>query len=106
MSPLTRTFALWHLCFVPAVVYLFACDLQHPELWETWYRNPYVTVPYCFCLETVLALAFAYCRLQEWRRSRRILILQEALPPRTDGHGAAEAAARQDRTPTRMGQRR
>jgi hypothetical protein len=105
MSPLTRRFAFWHLCFVPAAIYVLACDLGQPELWDSWYRNPAVAVPYCLCLELAVALAFAYGRRQQRRRLSGIPALPAALRPPAEGNAtAAEADARQDRKSLRIKQ--
>lgn len=48
--------------------FVIADDMKHPERWETFYRNPTFSIPFCIGMEALIVTAL----LRRWRQQRRI----------------------------------
>lgn len=71
-------------------VFVIADDMTHPERWETFYRDPAFSIPFCIVVEIfVLTTLF-----RQWRKQLRIAegerLMEEA--DRLLAHGLEEEA--------------
>jgi hypothetical protein len=91
-------FVLCHLILVPLAVPIIANDMAHPERWDSWYRNPALSIPYCIALDAFIGGMLVYLWWKERRREKGLWLLKVALRLQSEGkYTAAEAAYRQGR---------
>jgi hypothetical protein len=86
---------LVHLVLGPAAIIIVAGDMNHPEGWDTWYRNPAYFFPYLVVLELFIWGTMAYVwrrRLKQERMAKGMWMLEEALRLQAQGR-FAEAEA-------------
>lgn len=91
-----KLFLLAHLLLGPWAVYIIADDAAHPERWDTWYRNPAISIPYCVALDLFMGGVLVYLWWKERQREKGLWLLNEALRLQAEGrHHAAEIAYRE-----------
>jgi hypothetical protein len=80
-------FILAHVILVPYSILVIADDIDHPERWangvnaygwSTFYRNPYISIPFCVVVEALVVGRFFYCRSREQREEEGLRLLTEA----------------------------
>lgn len=83
-SSVFRFLVVLHLFVIPYAFYVIRDDAAHPERWDTWYRNPSNSIPYCLVMEAVI-LGSCYQIGREHQRREGIRLLSEAIELRKQG---------------------
>jgi hypothetical protein len=85
-----------HLILGPIGFLIIANDAAHPEHWDTWYRKPATSIPYCIALDAVIwGMAF-HSLWKELRFAKGIRLMAEANRLRAQGQYRAAKKVWQD----------
>lgn len=89
----SHVFIIAHIIFVPLGILIIADDMRHPERWDTSYRNPAFSIPYCVGMESFIVVACVYRWKNKQRREEGLRLLKEAVRLQQEGYcDDAEAA--------------
>lgn len=76
---------LIHLILGPIGMLIIAYDAYHPELWDTWYRNPANSIPYCILLDAFIWAMLLIDWWKERRQAKAVRLMAEANRLRAQG---------------------
>lgn len=86
-----RLWLLLHVIFVPYWLIWTIYDANHPEVWDTWYRNPAYGIPYGIALEVIAWGILLHGLWKERRQKKTLRMMEESKQLRMQGrHRKAE----------------
>jgi hypothetical protein len=89
-----KLFVLLHVILLPLGLFIIADDCSHPERWDTWYRDPSISIPYCLGLDAVLWIVVARDWIRLRNREKGFSLLQQAIDLQRQGrHQEADIVA-------------